>query len=488
MIKFMTPFVILFLFASVTTFAVDGSERSDGNSKQWKAGAASLDITPELPMWMAGYGSRNRPGDEVALPIFAKALAIEDERGEAAVIITLDILGVPRILRKSVEQRVFELYDIAPSHLLMNASHTHSGPEIRAINTFLEQEDPGRTEQVNHYQEELEEMIIQVIDEALQAMVPARLAFGQSTAGFAMNRRQDYNLPEDDFRYGLRPNSEGPVDHSVPVLQITREDGSLLAVLFGYASHATTLGDYSFHGDYPGFAQYHLEQWNPDAVALFMAGCGGDQNPHPRRDMVGGVSGIELVNMHGQSLALAVEAALNAHPRPIESRLEAILEEVSLEYLPAPTRNELLREAESENRTVRENAQVLLEWLDRDGELPAHYPYMVQVMRFGNELTLVALASEVVVDYALRLKKELPGKGIWIAGYSNDFLGYIPSYRVWLEGGYEGGESMTFSSSTLYRGAAHPNIWAPTVEEMIISKVHELYGRIMGRNEVGTRK
>lgn len=447
----------------------------------WNAGVASVNITPKLPMWMAGYGSRNRPGDEVVQPIHAKALAIEDKNGKIAVIVTLDILGIPRIVRDAVEEQVKSQFGVSPSYLMMNASHTHSGPEIRAIETFFGKENPQRTERVNLYRDNLEKKIVKVIEEAFSKMEPAKIGYAKGSAGFAINRRENYLLADDDIRKGLRPNTEGPVDHDVPILEVTSIDGSLVAVLFGYAAHATTIGGYAFHGDYAGFAQHHIEEFNPGAVALFMAGAGGDQNPHPRRNMVDGLSGYDLADMHGRTLALAVEAARNAHPILIEARLESILEEVQLEYLPAPGREELQRDAESSNRTVRENAQVLLGWLDRDGQLPIQYSYPVQVMHFGDELTLVALASEVVVDYSLRLKRELSGQNVWVASYSNDFLGYIPSHRIWLEGGYEGGDSMTFSSTTLYRGAAHPNIWAPTIEREIIKKVHELDGRIQYR-------
>jgi hypothetical protein len=298
----------------------------------------------------------------------------------------------------------------------------------------------------------------------------------------------DYTLQKDDSRYGKAPNAEGPVDHDVPVLRVTGSDGSVIALLFGYACHATTLGDYTFHGDYPGFAQYYLEETHPGAVAMFMAGCGADQNPHPRGDMVKGLTGIDLAKMHGRSLALAVEAALNSHPRSLEPDLDAIMEKTPLEYLPAPGRQELKKQAGSEDLTIRENAQVLLEWLDRDGYLPSSYSYPIQVMRLGTGLTIVALASETVVDFSLRLKNELPGPGIWIAGYSNDFLGYIPSLRIWTEGGYEGGNSMTFGSSTLYRGAAHPNRWDPSVEKIIVAKVHELNGKIRDRRKVSSEK
>jgi len=90
------------------------------------------------------------------------------------------------------------------------------------------------------------------------------------------------------------------------------------------------------------------------------------------------------------------------------------------------------------------------------------FDYPVQVVQFGKDLSIIALGNEVVVDYVLRLKRELGGKGrpvIWVAGYSNVYSGYIPSRRVLLEGGYE----------------ARSRPWKPTLEERIIAKAHELY-------------
>jgi hypothetical protein len=87
---------------------------------------------------------------------------------------------------------------------------------------------------------------------------------------------------------------------------------------------------------------------------------------------------------------------------------------------------------------------------------PHQYP--VQVIRLGDVLTLVTLGSEVVVDYSLRLKKELTGHGnLWVAGYSNDYSGYIPSTRIQEEGGYEAATG-----------------WSRGIEEIIVGKVKEL--------------
>ena len=109
----------------------------------------------------------------------------------------------------------------------------------------------------------------------------------------------------------------------------------------------------------------------------------------------------------------------------------------------------------------------VLETVDLEFATPdrpdAHYP--IQAVQIGDQLLLVALGSEVVIDYALRLKRELKsnaGPAIWIAGYSNAYDGYIPSRRVLLEGGYE----------------AQSRPWKPTLEERIVAKVHELVGKV----------
>jgi hypothetical protein len=90
-----------------------------------------------------------------------------------------------------------------------------------------------------------------------------------------------------------------------------------------------------------------------------------------------------------------------------------------------------------------------------------------KTVRFGSDLTFVALSGETCVDYSLRLKREFGGPGaLWVAGYSNDILAYIPSRRVLLEGGYEAFRSLMYWSNPL-----HPDKFADTLEERIIGKV-----------------
>jgi hypothetical protein len=146
--------------------------------------------------------------------------------------------------------------------------------------------------------------------------------------------------------------------------------------------------------------------------------------------------------------------------------------EVDLDYAKVPTREEFEKRLSSKDKWESGHAKRFLKKLDAGEKLPATYPCPVQVIHFGDDIVLVAIGGETCVDYSLRLKKELAGKAaVWIAGYSNDVMGYIPSKRVREEGGYEAETAMRFSST-------HPGPWAPTLEEKIIGKVHELHARL----------
>jgi neutral ceramidase len=398
----------------------------------WKAGLASVVVTPDKYIWMAGYAGRDKPAEGKWQDLFAKALVLEDEAGKQQVIVTLDLIGVPQGLRRRVAARLEEKHGVPSAGLFMNASHTHSGPELRR-----RPEPPTEEELKNskvrdawEYTQGLEQKINGAIDAAFADLQPARLTWNQARAGFAMNRRRDYSLPADHPNANKAPNPAGPVDQSVPALRIESPEGEARGVLFGYACHNTCLGAYHWCGDYAGYAQEYLQQHRPGFTAMFVTGCGADQNPYPRRSgVVPGVSDLELTQQHGRSLANAVEMAMTANPIGVTGPLRQAYEEVTLTY-------------EDTKRT------------------PHQYP--VQVIRFGDTLTMVTLGSEVVVDYSLRLKKELAGPAaIWVAGYSNDYSGYIPSTRIQEEGGYEAATG-----------------WSRGIEEIIVSKALELNGKL----------
>jgi hypothetical protein len=216
-----------------------------------------------------------------------------------------------------------------------------------------------------------------------------------------------------------------------------------------------------FNADYAGFAQTAIEAAHPGVTALFVMGCGGDQNPYPRGQ-------IEWAMTHGKSLAAAVEAALLPDPEPVRGPLKFDLNEIDLPFQPV-TREQLLSRGESKDVYDQRRSTALLHDLEQ-GRLRQSYPYPVQVLQFGDDLTVVALGGEVVIDYALRLKREFVGNRIWVAGYSNDVMAYIPSERVLNEGGYEGGGAMRYSNL--------PSPWQTGVEDRITDTFREMTKRL----------
>ena len=428
------------LVAILTAFSVVGAHaqpspdiQADAAAKPaltWKAAAATAVITPKDNMWMAGYAARKAPSEGVAQQLFAKALALEGTVGGPFVLVTSDIIGIRREVRDAVAERCRSEFALPPERLFLNASQTHCGPEYRPR--------AGREEEAKNYQRFLEETLVRIVGEALRKRKPAAVAFTRARCGFAMNRRRNYALAAGDPLAARAPTYDGPVDHDVPVLTVRDASGALLAVAFGYACHNTTLSSvtvppepprYLFNGDYAGFAQEHLQKSFPDCTAMFVNGCSGDQNPYPRRDEVPGVLPLQLAEHHGRTLAYSVVAAMNAGERPLTGAIHAAIGDVEL---------------------------------TRNGGKPSH-SYPVQVVRFGDQVTLAALGSETVVDYALRLKGELKSPLVWVAGYTNDYSGYVPSRRVAVEGGYEAANDFSLD-----------------VEDRIVGQVRRLLGKVNG--------
>ena len=425
-----------------------------GEMPTWKAGVATVDVTPTEPMWMAGYASRRKPSEGITNRLSAKGLAVEDERGTKLVIVTLDLIGIPRGMRDAIIERVTEKHGLSAAAVMFNASHTHSGPVVRSGGSVMYDLAPDEAQKVEAYNAGLQDKLVDLIGAALADLAPARLSYSHARAGFAMNRR----LPTDK---GVQnsPYPEGPVDHAVPVLRVESPEGRLRAIMFGYACHNTTLGLFDFCGDYAGFAQEFIEEAHPDAKALFVMGCGGDQNPYPRGT-------VELARQHGRTLATAVEAALLPTAKPVRGPLKVGLREVELEFASPLNREALIALQATSDKLDQRKAALLLEDLAKTVKIQKTYTYPVQAIRFGNDLTLIALAGETVVDFSLRLKQELNDGPLWVAGYSNDVFGYVPSRRVLEEGGYEAGGSMKYTRL--------PGPFAANVEEIIVDAVHEL--------------
>ena len=415
----------------------------------WRAGLATVDITPDHSLWMAGFAARTQASQGIALPLHAKALAIQAGDQRPAVLVTVDLLGVTAAMTDRVAALVQRRHRLRRADILFNASHTHCGPVVDAQLSVAYGLTAAQLTDIRTYTRQLEDKLATVIGSAVSGLEPARLSYARDEVDFAANRRTAFT-------------PLGPVDHTVHALRVDRFDGGLRGVVFGYACHNTTLPPtvVQYHGDYAGVAQSTLEQRHPGAIAMFVAGCGADANPTPRGTM-------ELVNAHGTSLADAVDRALSSQA-PIAATLHTAYGTVDLPFVDDAARARWHSQLKIDAVYLERHAAAMKQLIDRNGRLPAAQRDPVQVWQFGSSFTLVALGGEVVVDYALRLAREYPKRRMWVAGYSNDVFGYVPSRRVLREGGYEGGDAMIYY--------ARPGPFTEQVEELIVGKVHQLIG------------
>lgn len=424
----------------------------------WKAGTARVDITPKEPIWMAGYGGRTKPSQGMIHPLWAKALALEDAKGQRAVIIGTDTLGMTKSIYATIKKRLKASHGLTDDQIMINASHTHTGPVLRGglYDIYPLEEEHLRV--IEAYSAKLEDEICWIVAEAFKKLEPVELRHGIGISRFGANRRE--NRPESLVPERRLANTlKGPVDHDVPVLA-AYQGTELKAVVFGYACHSTVLPFYQFTGDYSGWAQIDLEDAHPGATAIFSAGCGGDINPLPRRE-------IRYAEQYGHMLASAVEETLMQKTETLAPTLTTKLKTVHLEIDALPSDEELKKLAGAKNYRGRWAARMIK--LKAADKLDKTYPYPLQAWSLG-DLLWITMGGEVVVDFSLKFKKQY-GARTWVTAYCNDVMAYIPSLRVLEEGGYEGHTSMAVYGVTGDR-------WKPNVEDMVTAGVKELVDQV----------
>lgn len=409
-------------------------------------------FTPSEPLWLAGYAARTGASRGVLTDLKVRALALRDEAGKTFLLASVDIIAVPASVGEEAARVVREKYpEIERENFCFCATHTHYGPELRPDKVVFFKVPAEYAVKIPGVAEKMARDIATVMMRAVEDLSPVKMYARRSEAGFAHNRRG-----------GL------VTDHDVPILDIRRGDGAVKALVFGYASHNTTMDpqDRLYSSDWAGRAAAVLEEKHPGATALFLTGCAADQNPHPR--------GTQALSMqYGNELAEAVEKVLGEAGVEVAPRLEVAAAKVALE-MKEVTREGLAAELASDDPPRRVKARHLLERMDRGETLERSYPAPYQVVRLGEQVLMILMSSETVIDWAHLFKKEFEGMGlVWVAGYCNDMYGYVPTARVQKEGGYEGGRATLWSWM--------PATWTEDVEERVTKGVRGLVKKVTSR-------
>ncbi len=454
--------VTLLLIAVLVSWIPEDVARKD----TWQAGTSRRVISPQNDVWLAGYGTK-RVNETKIHDIWVKVLALKDPTRKRVVMVTTDHMGMSRSVYERIYFKVNQRFGIARADFMITFSHNHSGPCLSDDLVDYYPSDDAQKKAVNEYTEWMEIQVVEAVGDALSGLKPANLFMGEGKCTFAVNRREN---PQSEVPKMIEKGIpfKGAVDHYVPVLTIKSKRGRLIGVLFGYACHPTTVGGNSLMGDYPGFAQINIELKHKGVDAMFFNACGADQNPLPR-------GSVELCEKYGRMLSDAVEEVLSGPMKPVSPGLSTAFKFIDLPYDEMVTREKLIPIAEGRPSVQERWAKRMLKLIDQGIVFETSYEYPVQVWRLGSELLLISQGGESVVDYSLRYKKDF-GPGTWVCGYANDMAAYIPSRRVWEEGGYEGGPHLDEYGRPAWR-------WAGDIEDRVAGSVHEVVNEVMLRQK-----
>lgn len=431
-----------FIFARrVLFFSLLVTSASPAFSAGFKAATAVTDITPSnngfSRMFLGGYAFRdNNPADGLdpddPLPLTIRALAIEDSTGQPKVIVTADVLGIPHALRQYVVQQVSSLYGLPERNLWLAASHTHSGPVLTgnldpAVSyTGLSSDGlQGSSDLtiIGQYTDWFKQAVINLVGEALSNLADApdvTLAYGLTDAPLGVNR------------IGL-----STFDHDLPVMTVrSTSDGSMIAILFGYAAHPTAGDDYHYRPDYPGVTRENLEE-TFGGLEMFLQGAAGDVAPdyanYPTWEEEGGLLADAITDLISSGDMQPVTGPIITESRELNLPLNIDPNDADHQDMRA-LYDEIRGLSGIESNYVR-HANQIIEQID-DNKLPVTEPWPVQVWHFGaiNPLVIAGLGGEATSGYSLDLKEQFSsqlGSRLWVAAYTNEVPGYIPTKEVW---------------------------------------------------------
>jgi hypothetical protein len=420
-----------------------------------EVGLAVRDVSPELPIRLAGYAARNRPADKSDHPLLVEAVALRNAQGERFVLVSLDNCEVSHAFVEPVVRECTETYHLARGAVAIVSSHTHSAPVLDATLTDMVQPTESDLAQIQKYSRLLRTRLVEVVGAALEQFQPAMLEAGLGRATFAMNRRV-----YDGDKVVFGDNPDGPVDWDVPVLRIKGTNGVVRAVVFGYACHGTSVrsGDdwYVVSGEYMAYAREHIEAVQPGCMAMYLTGMGADSDPAPRGQSL-------HAKRHGLELAGAVLGVLDRPMRSVRGDFKFAYEEIDLPLADPPSREQLDKDAQDKDVYIKARAEAYLKRLHSGEALPQALKLPIAALRIGDDLTFVLMGGEVVVDYSRRLKRLLAEDHPWMVGYAYEVPCYIPSARLIKEGGYE------TESSLVYYGYYGP--FRTSIEDLITRRL-----------------
>ena len=418
-----------------------------------KIGIASIDITPQHPVWLTGYGNRDHRSEGVYQSLTAGAISIAGETDEV-LILTTDLIGYDLAYAAAAKNRIAESTGLLPRQVVLTATHTHCAP------LFYPMAMPGEPERA--YAEFLLNQFVQVAVSAKNQQAEGAVGFSRGRSEFGVSRR----LPDGAGGVRFAPNPDGPMDRDLDTLWFSNADGEPIGSLTIFGCHPTSRGGYMIGGDYPGFLCRALSE-QTQAPSFFATGCAGNIRPWFKGEN-NGFNTPSLKELESASRRIADEV-MQSRQDAISVNAEGLCVTSEFHHLPyadLPDGATFRDKAENHaNPLIKGWASEMLK-LSEAGGLPSSCPQEIQMVQFNEEMQAVFLGGEVLAEIGLHIKSALQPTTTITVAYSNGLIAYVPSKETYDLGGYE------VDGSHFY--FLRPAPFAKEIEDLIVAKTVDM--------------
>jgi len=433
-----------------------------------KAGFFVKDITPREPVFLAGYPSRNALSDGVEDPLHLRIMALEDEQGRRAAVVTADLLKFPKDMAWRTKRWAEEHLGLPSASLIINLSHTHSAPAL-----FYQECYPHWALNVG-YVRDLEADIRDGLEQALRGLQPVRIRYGLHRAHFGVNRRRPD--PDRPGKVKMGPNPAAYYDPDMPILAFHRpEDDSLIALFYTYGCHPTSKAGNHVSADYPGQMSRALKsRLGADTITLFAQGAGADIMPRysHRTAEDRAVYGQRWASVANEMADFVQSGRMQALSLSIAGREAEFV--IPYDMTKFHSEEEIFAWADPHeppvDRFVRPaNRQIMRLWANgileklRTGSLPEGFTMHATRLSLSADLQIIGLSGEVTAEVGRLVKDNESAKETIFLGYCSYTDAYIPTAAMLAEEGHEATYSMYFHM--------RPAPFVPQIDSIILREI-----------------
>jgi neutral ceramidase len=374
----------------------------------FRAAAVKVDITPQTSQWLMGYNARQSTG--VHDHIYHRVVAMEAGDVQFYLVASDLCLFSPEVYDDAA--RELEREGIPRTRFWWSVTHTHAAPEVGPPGVYKALLGRSDHEWDRDYAAFVKDSLVRAVKEARSKLEPARIGFGQGIAMANINRR----AKDVDGKVSLGLNPDGPVDRQIGLMRLERRDGSPIALVANYAMHGTVMSGQNLEisGDAPGTVTAYLEA-KMGAPVLFVNGAAGNLAPiysvYP-----------DAKSGHLSQFDVLLGDRIFAGARSMGPATDDVSMWAGEQTIDTPRKESLVW------------PQELARYAAEAGRPMVRLP--VRFLRI-NDTLMWSAPVEMFCEIAMAVRNQSPFAHTFYFGYTNGWLGYLPTAEGFAEGGYE---------------------------------------------------